>query len=58
MRLYKIRETQTMKIPYSLVLGDKEKAERLVTYRKYGETDQITVPFKDFLAMIQQENKK
>ena len=55
---YKIRETQTMKVPYSLVLGDKEKAERLVTYRKYGETDQITVTFDAFIQMIRQENKK
>ena len=33
---YKIRESQTLKIPYALVLGDKEKEEGLVTYRKYG----------------------
>lgn len=55
---YKIRETQTMKIPYSLVLGDKEKVEKQVTYRKYGETDQITVSFKEFVDMILKENKK
>ncbi len=55
---YKIREVQTMKIPYSLVLGDKEKQEGLVTYRKYGETEQITVPFDAFIGMILQENKK
>lgn len=55
---YKIRETQTMKIPYSLVLGDKEKQEKMVTYRKYGETDQITVSFDDFMQLIQKENTK
>lgn len=55
---YKIRETQTMKIPYSLVLGDKEKALKQVTYRKYGETDQITVSFDEFVDMILKENKK
>ncbi len=55
---YKIREAQTMKIPYSLVLGDKEKLERQVTYRRYGETEQVTVSFDAFIEMIQQENKK
>lgn len=54
---YKIREVQTLKIPYSLVLGDKEKEEGLVTYRKYGEQAQITVTFQDFLDMIQKEIK-
>ena len=55
---YKIREAQTMKIPYSLVLGDKEKLEKQVTYRRYGETEQVTVSFDAFIEMIQQENKK
>jgi threonyl-tRNA synthetase len=55
---YKIRETQTMKIPYSLVLGDKEMAEGLVTYRPYGSQEQITVSYESFLALIQAENNK
>jgi len=55
---YKIREAQTMKIPYSLVLGDKEMAEHLVTYRKYGSQEQITVTFEAFLTLIQEENNK
>jgi threonyl-tRNA synthetase len=55
---YKIREAQTMKIPYSLVLGDKEMAEGLVTYRKYGSQEQITVSYEAFFALIQAENNK
>lgn len=55
---YKIRETQTMKVPYSLVLGDNEKQEKQVTYRKYGQTDQVTVSFNEFLDMIMKENRK
>ena len=34
---YKIRESQIKKVPYSIVLGDKEKANKSVTYRKYGK---------------------
>ncbi len=52
---YKIREVQTLKIPYSLVLGDKEKDENLVTYRAYGSSEQVTVPLEIFIEMILKE---
>lgn len=55
---YKIREAQMQKIPYMLVVGDKEAAENAVNVRKYGEQKSETVPFADFLAMIQNEVKK
>jgi threonyl-tRNA synthetase len=55
---YKIREVQTLKIPYSLVLGDKEADEGLVTYRKYGSQDQVTVSIQEFLEIVLAENKK
>jgi threonyl-tRNA synthetase len=54
---YKIREVQTRKIPYSLVLGDKEMNEKLVTYRKYGSQEQITVSIDEFESMISKEMK-
>ncbi|BCR35601.1 threonine--tRNA ligase [Mariniplasma anaerobium] len=54
---YKIRETQTQKIPYSLVLGDNEVEEGLVTYRKYGEQKQTTITLDEFIAMISKELK-
>ncbi len=54
---YKIREVQSQKIPYSLVLGDKEKEEGLVTYRAYGSSEQITVPFKTFVELIEKQRK-
>ena len=40
---YKMRESQTRKIPYTLVLGDKEKEEDLVTYRKFGSKESTTI---------------
>ncbi|HPJ23278.1 MAG TPA: threonine--tRNA ligase [Bacillota bacterium] len=57
---YKIREAQTKKIPYQLVIGDKEVESQEVNYRKYGEQEQTAVPKADFLAMILDEikNKK
>lgn len=49
---YKIRESQMKKIPYMLVLGDKEMADGSVNVRKYGSKDSETVPFDEFLNKI------
>ena len=52
---YQIREGQMEKVPYLLVLGNNERDEKTVTYRKHGEQKQITVPFDDFVAMLNQQ---
>lgn len=49
---YRIREAQMKKIPYQLVLGDKERDEETVTYRQYGEQKQTTVSLNDFVNMV------
>ncbi|AMW99581.1 threonine--tRNA ligase [Rummeliibacillus stabekisii] len=49
---YKIRESQMKKIPYMLVLGDKEMADGSVNVRKYGSKDSETVLFEEFLNKI------
>src|SRR5699024_6317500 len=43
---YKIREAQTMKIPFALVLGDNEMASNSVNIRRYGEKDTETLPIE------------
>ncbi|MGM8215565.1 threonine--tRNA ligase [Bacillaceae bacterium W0354] len=55
---YKIRESQTQKIPYSLVLGDQEMNEGSVNVRKYGEKDSSTIPLDDFVKQMVEENNK
>jgi threonyl-tRNA synthetase len=52
---YKIREAQTKKIPFQLVLGDKEAQDGTVTYRRYGQQEQITVPLQEFIALVHEE---
>jgi len=52
---YKIREAQTKKIPYQLVVGDKEVENNEVTYRRYGEQEQTTVKVDDFIKLIIKE---
>lgn len=54
---YKIRESQTKKIPYTLVIGDNEKNEDKITYRKYGHKDTETVSTEEFIKMILEEIK-
>lgn len=54
---YKIREAQTKKIPYQLVVGDKEVSENEVTYRRYGEQEQTTVKVEEFIELITKEIK-
>ncbi len=46
---YKIREAQMQKIPYQLVVGDKEMKNNEVNVRKYGSQDQETVEKDDFI---------
>ncbi len=53
---YKIREAQMQKIPYQLVIGDKEIESGLVTYRKYGEQNQTTVTIDEFVKMLNEIN--
>ena len=49
---YLIREAQTNKIPYTLVLGDSEVDGQTVTVRKYGEDKTQTMSFEDFQNII------
>lgn len=46
---YKIREAQTQKIPYTLVVGDQELADQTVSVRRYGEKDAADEPLKEFI---------
>ena len=49
---YKIREAQTKKIPYTLVLGDKEVESNTVNYRPYGKQEQISISIEEFIALL------
>ncbi|GCD81572.1 threonine--tRNA ligase [Parageobacillus thermoglucosidasius] len=55
---YKIREAQIQKIPYMLVVGDKEMAEDAVNVRKYGEQKSETMALADFIAALKAEVRR
>src|SRR5690625_3623602 len=52
---YKIREAQTKKVPYALVLGDKEMEAGTVNVRKYGEKKTETISLEEFIENVQKE---
>ena len=52
---YKLREGVMKKILYTLVLGDNEKANNTITYRKYGTEDKVTISLDEFVKMIKDE---
>lgn len=49
---YKIREAQTQKVPYTLVVGDDEVKNNAVSVRKYGEDAQNSMSQDDFMNEI------
>lgn len=52
---YKIREAQMQKVPYMLVIGDKEVEEGTVAVRRRGEGDIGAMKQDEFIAMLQKE---
>ena len=54
---YRMRNSITMKTPYTLVIGDKEKETNTVTYRKYGTDKQISVTKEEFINLIKEDIK-
>lgn len=52
---YKIREAQMQKIPYMLVVGDKEVEGKAVNVRKYGEQNSETVLLSEFVNKLVSE---
>ncbi|WP_018931297.1 threonine--tRNA ligase [Gracilibacillus lacisalsi] len=52
---YKIREAQTAKIPFALIVGDKEVEANAVNVRRYGEKDSETIELDAFKSLITDE---
>ena len=47
-----MRESQTRKIPYTLVIGDKELENNEVNYRLHGEKETTTVSIEEFIKLL------
>ena len=47
-----MREAQTKKVPITLILGDKERDNNSISYRRFGKTDTLTFDKDEFLSLI------
>ncbi|MBL7948128.1 MAG: threonine--tRNA ligase [Bacteroidia bacterium] len=54
----KIRDSELKKVPYMLIVGEKEAAENKVSVRKHGEGDTGSVNIADFIQSVQDEINK
>jgi len=54
---YKIRESETNKIPYMLIIGEKEQTAGNISVRKHKEGDKGTLSLNDFIDNITDEIK-
>jgi len=54
----KIRDAELQKIPYMLVIGDKEMQDNKVAVRRHGEGDKGAMDANEFVTMISEEVNK
>ena len=52
---YKIREAQLEKIPYMLIVGEKEQAEKTVSIRSRKEGDLGSMPLSAFIEKVEEQ---
>ncbi len=52
---YRVRESETQKVPYTLVIGDREEASNTLAVRPRGKKPQFGVLMEDFLAQLKEE---
>ena len=54
----KLRQSNIMKNPYTLILGDNERDNNLISYRKYGNDETVSMSINEFINKINEEKKK
>ncbi|MCK9199381.1 MAG: threonine--tRNA ligase [Bacilli bacterium] len=52
---YRLRSSQLKKVSYIVVVGENEVSNNLVTYRRHGDQEQITVNYEDFVKLLKNE---
>ena len=51
---YKMRESQSKKIPFTLILGNNERDENTISYRLHGKEETTTLPKDEFVKYIKE----
>jgi len=55
---YKMRESQTKKIPLTLILGDKERDDNSISFRRHGSQETITMTNQEFVSAVEKVIKE
>jgi threonyl-tRNA synthetase len=54
---YRMRESQVKKIPITIILGQKETDDKLISFRRHGEQETTTVTYDEFIKLIDKQIK-
>lgn len=54
----KLRQSNIMKNPITIIIGDKERDNNLISYRKYNSEETISLSIEEFIKFIKLEIKK
>ena len=54
---YKLRESVIKKVPYMLILGQREVDEKLVSYRRAGSEETTTISLDEFIELLNSDIK-
>lgn len=54
----KIMNSIAMKNPYTIIVGDNERDNKMVSYREYGSEETKSLSIKDFIELIREKNNK
>ena len=52
---YKMRDSVMKKIPYTIIIGEKEAENKTISYRKWGSEETINISLEDFIKNINEE---
>ena len=54
----KIRQSNVMKNPFTLIIGDNERDNNLISFRKYGSEETISMSVEEFIKFIKDEIRR
>lgn len=54
----KIRQSNAMKNPFTLIIGDDERDNNLISYRKYGSEETSLMPIDEFIKFMKEEIRR
>ena len=54
----KIRQSNVMKNPITLIIGDNERDNNLISYRKYGSDETYSMAIDEFIKYVKDEIKR